>query len=92
MTDETEYTPTTEEIREAWVIVDEPDTGSAPPLWIAPEFDRWLAEHDAEVAAKALEDAIAFIDASPAVTWTGKGGVKSRLVALRVSTGGENHG
>lgn len=44
-----QYTPTTDEVRDHWVNAGfEGDTDS---------FDRWLAEHDSEVAAKALRDA-----------------------------------
>ena len=46
------YTPTTEEVRSMY--------GS--PLY-APEFDRWLAAHDAEVRAQALNEAIASLRA-----------------------------
>lgn len=43
-----EYTPTTEEVR--WYVS---NNGRIPVEW----FDRFLAAHDAEVAAKALEEA-----------------------------------
>ena len=50
----TDYTPTTDEIRNGWI-----ETGWAPDGTLCDkrdgaEFDRWLAAHDAEVAAKAL--------------------------------------
>lgn len=54
-----EYTPTTEQIRNAYVI-DEADEYrdpiSAPANRRANEryFDRWLAEHDARVKAEAV--------------------------------------
>ena len=62
----TDYTPTTDEVREAY-----PHASILPPFYSPEhvpavesklaEFDRWLAEtlaaHDREVAAKALEDA-----------------------------------
>lgn len=51
-----EYTPTTDEVRSSFgndFVLDETTT-TADAL---PMFDRWLAEHDREVAAKALEDA-----------------------------------
>lgn len=41
-------------------------------------FDRWLAEHDAQVRAEAVAEFIAWADSSPAVTWAGKGGIKDR--------------
>jgi hypothetical protein len=51
-----EYTPTTDEVRE-WTRV----AGNEVAPWMEAEygeqFDRWLAAHDREVAAKALEDA-----------------------------------
>lgn len=50
----TDYTPTTDEIRNGWI-----ETGWAPDGTLCDkrdgaEFDRWLAAHDAEVAAQAL--------------------------------------
>lgn len=39
-----EYTPTTEEVRAQWGY-NYPDYNNTPE-----EFDRWLAQHDAEVA------------------------------------------
>lgn len=45
----TEYTPTTEEVRAAWV---RRPAGRADP-WAKRQFDRWLAAHDAEVALDA---------------------------------------
>ena len=45
-----EYTPTTRWVRE-WYA------DSVDHLGGEQEFDRWLAEHDREVAAKALRDA-----------------------------------
>jgi phage terminase Nu1 subunit (DNA packaging protein) len=50
-----EYTPTTDEVRAMYV------TGTPPHRVSVPqgnaEFDRWLAQHDAEVAARALRQA-----------------------------------
>lgn len=50
-----DFTPTTGEVRGAWVAArctrDEEIPGQVA------EFDRWLAEHDREVAAQALEEA-----------------------------------
>lgn len=43
-----DYTPTTEEIRERWMNFD-----GGPDVSDAAEFDRWLAAHDAEVLRKA---------------------------------------
>ena len=52
------YTPTTEEVREAYGYWS--DSGPhAPP----DEFDRWLAAHDAEVRAQALRETIASLRA-----------------------------
>lgn len=51
-----EYTPTAEQVRERYVYdewVDDEARG--------PEFDRWLAAHDAEVRAAALHEAAEFI-------------------------------
>jgi len=47
-----DYTPTTEEIRN--LVTDWVDVGGVVD---GPEFDRWLAAHDREVAAKAVEAA-----------------------------------
>jgi hypothetical protein len=43
----TEYTPTTEEVRQAITY--------GEPAW-GPMFDRWLAAHDAEVRASVLTE------------------------------------
>lgn len=62
-----EYTPTTDEVREAyrrWKYRFDSEKGG-------PEFDRWLATHDAEVAARALEEAADAFErkaADPALT------------------------
>ncbi len=62
------YTPTTEEVKEVWCT---PMTMSAAineeAHWEAEDqFDRWLTAHDAEVAAKALEEAAVGIFVRPA--------------------------
>lgn len=44
-----EYTPTTEDVRNEYTDFD---------IYPADEFDRWLAAHDAEVAARALRHAV----------------------------------
>lgn len=44
----TDYTPTTDEVRAV-------STGGNP--WQEARFDRWLAAHDREVAARVLRDA-----------------------------------
>lgn len=49
-----DYTPTTEEMR--WVYV-RANRATLSRKEYEAEFDRWLAERDAEVAAKALTDA-----------------------------------
>lgn len=49
-----EYTPTTDWVRTAWVIAREKVDGIAVD-GSAPEFDRWLAAHDAEVAEAAYQ-------------------------------------
>lgn len=94
----TEYTPVLEEVRDRYQdgriwdgpAYDDENDMDAPRR----EFDRWLAAHDAEVAAKALEDA-----ADEAETATESRGsllwamwLTARAAALRESTGGENHG
>ena len=46
----TDYTPTTEQVRNGWI-----DNGTHEERDGA-EFHRWLTAHDAEVSAKALRD------------------------------------
>lgn len=55
-----EYTPTTAQVRDGFAIdpiaeYHDPLTNHTEPGRRA--FDRWLAEHDREVAAEALDDA-----------------------------------
>lgn len=58
-----DYTPTLDEVREEWCLsVQDVDMdGSIVVSYdeVAARFDRWLAEHDRQVVAKALEDAAA---------------------------------
>ncbi len=53
------YTPTTEEVRAAYAV----DGIGAPSLANGHRFDRWLAAHDAEVRAQALNEAVASLRA-----------------------------
>lgn len=46
----TEYTPTTEEVRDRWGR--DAISEDLRPEWLA-EFDRWLADHDRQVAERA---------------------------------------
>ena len=49
------YTPTTDDVRDEWI-----ESGQGSPtvrLHAGAAFDRWLAAHDAEVAAQALREA-----------------------------------
>ena len=46
-------TPTTDEVRARWV--EDPDACSPSPL-LEGRFDRWLLQHDRQVAARALRD------------------------------------
>lgn len=50
-----EYTPTTEEIREDFAF-DDWDNDPQGPARARARFDRWLAAHDAEVWASAVND------------------------------------
>lgn len=43
-----EYTPSTDEVRGAWIALTYNNTPE--------EFDRWLAEHDRKVKAEAWEE------------------------------------
>ena len=51
------YTPTTEEVREAWLTAEheERDPFSTSDDDLRAEFDRWLAAHDAEILEKAAQ-------------------------------------
>ena len=55
-----DYTPTTGHVQDAYCHVQQGvmgERGDAAHEKFHAEFDRWLAAHDAEVAAKALEEA-----------------------------------
>ena len=54
----TDYEPTTEQVRSHYVF----DQGDVWRRERGEAFDRWLAAHDREVAAKALEDYAAILD------------------------------
>ena len=65
-----EYTPTTGYVRDAYCHVHQGvmgERGDAAHEKFHAEFDRWLAAHDREVAAKALRDAAALVF----VGWSG---------------------
>lgn len=57
-----DYTPTTDELRDTYVSARASGEPGSPPCGkggerlARTEFDRWLAQHDAEVAAMALWD------------------------------------
>lgn len=51
-----EYIPTTEDIRTDWMAARH-NGGGIPWDDAEAEFDAWLAEHDREVQARALEEA-----------------------------------
>jgi len=53
----TDYTPTTAEVRERFIDGFPMDTWAVARDECGRDFDRWLAQHDAEVAATALRDA-----------------------------------
>ena len=59
-----DYTPTTEQVREAWSDRYSSEWGFAyreeTEMYDA-EFDRWLAQHDAEVAEKEKQRIVAAI-------------------------------
>lgn len=54
------YTPTYEEVREFYANSEWSNAGE--------EFDRWLAQHDAEVAEETLNKAIALLKSEPEET------------------------
>lgn len=51
-----EYTPTTEQVLDNYVEGMSAFYGDSGQVEYARQFDRWLAAHDAETRAKALED------------------------------------
>jgi len=52
----TEYTPTTADVRAAYnQLITATRPHELPHDYPCPEFDRWLAQHDAEVAAAERE-------------------------------------
>ena len=57
-----DFTPTTEVVRHVYVTKNIPP-GDSIRAWLGEAFDRWLAAHDREVAAKTLRDAAAAADA-----------------------------
>lgn len=60
----TNYTPTTEDVRDVWLdaMTETSEYFDAlRPAEALARFDRWLETHDREVAAKALEDAAAHL-------------------------------
>lgn len=90
-----DYTPTTEEIRE-YVEV-----GGEPALWLPPTperdaaraaaFDRWLDAHDRRVAATALREAAGDSQLGPVAHGWNASGIASwlRSRADRFERGGE---
>lgn len=60
MPNDNEYEPTTEVVRDEWVHLE----GAIPPDGIPKReaaFDRWLAEHDRQVAAKAWDEGYHYV-------------------------------
>lgn len=55
MTDE--YTPTTEQVLDNYVEGMSAFYGDSGQVEYARQFDRWLAAHDAEIRAKACDEA-----------------------------------
>lgn len=67
---------TTEEVVEIYY-----DAPGMQSIAMAGTFERWLAHHDAQVAAQALRDARDMLANSPAVTIAGPGGALELLDA-----------
>lgn len=67
-----EYTPTTEQVRNFWASdgTHQPAAKSYDYGESRNEFDRWLARHDAEVKAEALREYAATLEAVPDYTPT----------------------
>lgn len=57
MSERDEYTPSVAEVRERYVDGFPIDTWVVARDSVGAEFDRWLAEHDAQVRAEALREA-----------------------------------
>lgn len=57
---DTEYTSTTDEVREEYGF--DAENGGTDPKRLA-DFDRWLADHDKEVRAEALAELERSVDA-----------------------------
>lgn len=53
-----DYTPTTEEVREDYALGRNEVVGAGWYDQHRAEFDRWLAAHDAEVASKAWDEGV----------------------------------
>lgn len=66
--------PTTKEIK-SYVDIGFFESVAFPPNGGEVLFDQWLVAYNRDLIARAIE----FVDSTPAVTWTGKGGVKERL-------------
>ena len=60
-----EYTPSTMSIRDVWSFARAAGVYGVDPEQSDAEFDRWLAEHDAEVRAAVLEEAANSYPGSP---------------------------
>lgn len=62
-----EYTPTTDEVRRAWT-----DWHDLTGANSRAAFDRWLAEHDRQVAEQAAREIAAGFDDAGAASWIGQ--------------------
>ena len=78
----TDYTPTTAEVREWYDTFIEERSGESG----LPEFDRWLATHDAEVRADEREKAAQRLVESHWAEWDSE---RERETAVRIVRGGE---
>lgn len=84
-----DYTPTTEEVREDYAIGRNEVIGAGWYSLHRAEFDRWLAAHDAEVTAKALERGVdelgVYVGDEDGDYWTGyRDGQRRQIHVLKM--------
>lgn len=89
-----EYTPMTDVLRDLWVdhLLDPLPRAEGIALvpTVQTAFDRWLAEHDAEVRAKAVEDEADWIEQynlGPLIEYSGTWASRLRARAAAIREG-----
>ena len=84
-----DYTPTTKEVREDYALGRNEVVGAGWYDQHRAEFDRWLAAHDAEVTAKALERGVdelgVYVGDEDGDYWTGyRDGQRRQIHVLKM--------